>query len=256
MRGVVFRAFPQFTRGLEGNVNHMYLDIKGLVTTGWGDLIDPIGAALSLPWLHDDNTLASQSEISDEWQSVKNGETSTTLHLSDAGITALVNNKLLENEQTLRGLFPDWDNFPADAQLAILSLAWSYGPHLDQGPAPFPKFIWAANSGDWETAALESHEEDSANPGLRPRNKANFVLLNNAAAVVAQGLDPDVLYYQKDLLGKPYPFADTPLPPFGSGVSPRTTLGTVTSIVGGIGLGYLAYYALKEYVIPVRRRST
>jgi GH24 family phage-related lysozyme (muramidase) len=43
-------AWQTFITGHEGNVAHMYLDTKGLVTIGIGNLIDPISLALTLPF--------------------------------------------------------------------------------------------------------------------------------------------------------------------------------------------------------------
>jgi hypothetical protein len=51
----------------------MYLDIKGLVSIGIGNLIDPINLAMDLPFVHKDdiNVAASTDEIETEWQTVK-----------------------------------------------------------------------------------------------------------------------------------------------------------------------------------------
>ena len=45
MRASVKNQFRTFNAPLEGVVKYMYLDIKGLVTIGVGNLIDPINAA-------------------------------------------------------------------------------------------------------------------------------------------------------------------------------------------------------------------
>ena len=42
MRPSVFAAFPGFITRFEGRLPFMYLDTKGLVTTGVGNLIDPL----------------------------------------------------------------------------------------------------------------------------------------------------------------------------------------------------------------------
>src|SRR5207244_2818316 len=57
-------GFLAFSRPLEGRVPWMYLDIKGLVKTGVGNLIDPVGLALKLPFVHKaDGSPASEVEI-------------------------------------------------------------------------------------------------------------------------------------------------------------------------------------------------
>src|SRR5580704_1499007 len=44
--------FPNFSKQFEGRVGWMYLDVKGLVTIGVGNLIDPLPAAVGLPFVH------------------------------------------------------------------------------------------------------------------------------------------------------------------------------------------------------------
>jgi GH24 family phage-related lysozyme (muramidase) len=43
-------AFRSFTEQFEGCVSFMYLDVKGLVTVGIGNLVDPVGVAQALPF--------------------------------------------------------------------------------------------------------------------------------------------------------------------------------------------------------------
>jgi GH24 family phage-related lysozyme (muramidase) len=209
MHPSVRSAFQNFTQQFEGAIPFMYLDVKGLVTTGIGNLIDPIGAALDLPWRNKKTkAAASRAEIETEWKMVK-GRTDlehtlarkggtwdkiTTLELSDESIATLVDGKLSSNEATLKKYFPDFDKWPADAQLGVLSMAWALGPAF---PATWPKFKAAALAQDWNKAAANSHISEAGNPGVAPRNRADKVLFENAAVV--QG-DPDdytssVLYY-------------------------------------------------------------
>ena len=49
MRESVRRGFIGFSAPFEGRLHYMYLDVKGLVTTGVGNLIDSVGAAQALP---------------------------------------------------------------------------------------------------------------------------------------------------------------------------------------------------------------
>jgi hypothetical protein len=46
--------------------------------------------------------------------------------------------------------FADLDNFPADAQLGLLSMSWGMGPMFN-----FPKFQAYVAAGDWSSAATE-----------------------------------------------------------------------------------------------------
>lgn len=160
----------------------MYLDIKGLVTVAVGNLIDPLVAAIDLPFLHKDGTPASRPDIAAEWRMVKANtrlakeghlaaQAMTQLRLSPAGITRVVLQKLSANEARLLARFPKFLDWPAAAQMGLLSMAWAAGPAMT-----FPKFEAAAKVQDWTTCAEECHLDDRHNAGLKPRNSANKAL--------------------------------------------------------------------------------
>jgi GH24 family phage-related lysozyme (muramidase) len=207
MRQAVRDYFNTFSEKFEGRLPHMYLDVKGLVTTGVGNLIDPIGSALILPWVRKtDGTPATAEDIAQEWNDVKSHQemapqgggafgSMTQLMITPEAIDNLVLSKLDENERYLKGRFPQYDNWPADAQLGLLSMAWAMGPGFS-----FPRFEAAINSRppDFDRAAVESHINDAGNPGLTPRNTANSLLFRNAASAVIRGMPFDTLYYPLD----------------------------------------------------------
>ena len=60
IRPSVRAIFWPFTDPLEGVVSTMYLDAIGLVTVARGDLIDPVDAALDLPFVYGDGTPATR----------------------------------------------------------------------------------------------------------------------------------------------------------------------------------------------------
>ena len=197
MRTSVQANARAFNERFEGSLSFMYLDQEGYVTTGEGNLIDPMTIAMGLPWQVDGRD-ATPAEISNAWSAVKartdlekNGggayASVTNLRLTSEAITNLVLAKLGQDEDTLRKYFPQWDNFPADAQLGILSMAWAMGPAF---PQTFTSFTEAANSGDWATAAAQSQMKPT--PGIAPRNTANLLLFTNAAT---PGIDPAELYW-------------------------------------------------------------
>jgi GH24 family phage-related lysozyme (muramidase) len=200
MRDSVAAEVTKFQTRFEGALNFMYSDVKGLVTTGVGNLIDPIGAALGLPWKQNsDNSLASQQQIADEWNNVKSRtdldpkgggafRSITTLHLDQADIDALVNHQASSNEALLREAFPDWDNMPADGQLGILSMAWMMGAGF---PRMFPKFTAAVNAKDWATAAAQS----TVAGNYASRNAANKLLFQNADKVQRGNGDFETLFW-------------------------------------------------------------
>jgi hypothetical protein len=61
------------------------------------------------------------------------------LELSDDAIDSLIIDRLTKNESFLKRQpwFQDFDTWPADAQLGLLSMAWAMGP---AAPGNFPSF--------------------------------------------------------------------------------------------------------------------
>jgi GH24 family phage-related lysozyme (muramidase) len=200
-------GFLAFSRPLEGRVPWMYLDIKGLVTTGVGNLIDPVGLALKLPFVHKgDGSPASEVEIRAEWQRLKDDqslaqkrytacEAITDLRLTDASIDELVLAKFDSNDRALRQAFSNWNDWPADAQLGAHSIAWAGAGF----PTKWKNFRAAAEAHDWKTAAAEAHIDETGNPGIKARNEANAQLFHNAWVVEEDELDRTVLHYPQVL---------------------------------------------------------
>lgn len=174
----------------EGHVPWMYLDVKCLVTTGRGNLVDPVSAALPLPWTSRSGVPARQDEIVAEWCRVKSRTdlaprggghfgAITSLRLSHAAIDALCEEKLAAFEGALRGYFADYDSWAEAARVGVLSMAWALGPAF---PPAWPHFSAAARAGDWATAARECAIVTVGNPGVAPRNRANAALFNSCAS--------------------------------------------------------------------------
>lgn len=186
-------AYHAFSMPLEGRVRSMYCDVKGLITTGVGNLIDPMAAALQLPWKHEGTgVLATAHEVASAWSALKEQKDKyaklhwkyaaslNDLRLSDEDIDALVSRKLDENEAYLRRTFKEWDSFPADAQLGILSMAWACGPGFTK---TFAHFTAAALAQNWEGCVASCKIREEGNPGVVPRNAKNRFCFHNAQLV-------------------------------------------------------------------------
>ena len=183
----------------------MYLDQKGLVTTGLGNLIDlgQKGDVYNQPWTHGvGGPLTSRDEIDAAWNLVKSRQdlahlgggnaafaNLTDLRLSDDAIMQMVNSHLSAFENTIRKDFPGYDSWPADAQLGMLSMAWAMGPGFSH---KYPKFTAFANGliPDFQSMAAES-----GIVGNQPRTEAQNTLFSNAAAVLRGDGDPTRLYF-------------------------------------------------------------
>jgi GH24 family phage-related lysozyme (muramidase) len=203
MHDSVAAAFVRFSSPLEGVFRSMYLDVRGLVTTAIGVLIDPVGLALQLPWKRPDGSLATADEIRAEWLSLKARQDlrntiaakqakATTLRLSDEDVQAITRARLLGNERFLVNDFPKFASMPADAQLCILSMAWALGAGFAD---TFKSFAKAANACDWVTAKAHCKIRTASNPGILERNRANELCLDNAATVIENDMPRDELHW-------------------------------------------------------------
>lgn len=219
------QLFQPWSAHYEGNaLPFPYADVLGLVTTGTGNLIDPVSAMLALPWrisshgnsnaaAEESDPLAPQSDVIAAFNAVKanlipgvvNGKSLanggrggggfypyTTVRLSKSGLDQLVNSKLQANDNQLHEYFPDAGSWPADAQLALHSFAWAAGlGHV--GPSGDFKMLRAALLKKDFNAAAE--QVKLAGYGVDERNAANKQMLQNAAAVVSKGLDTSIIQW-------------------------------------------------------------
>jgi hypothetical protein len=174
----------------------MYLDVKGLVTTAVGNLIDSPEAALTLPWADRYGSPAAPATVRAEWAMVKGLQSMakrgglafaavTNLRLKAADIDQLVQTELSETAAHLaaRAPFAAFESFPPPAQLALLDMAWNMGPMF-----AYPKLEAAATRGDWATCAAEC--ATAGGPAARnDARKALFLAAIHAPDVLAGGWD-------------------------------------------------------------------
>lgn len=209
MQPSVRSSFIAFSAQFEGACTWLYLDVHDppLVTTGIGNLVDPMSEALGLPWRDLSGKLAPHDAIVAEWTTVKGLATHAhdhpsfwanraLLRLATADVNVLVLSKLgqFAAELKARPCFAGFDSWPADAQLGLLSMSWAMGPAFH-----FPMFEAACQAHNFSMAAAQCHMADGNNPGLVPRNRANFRLFVNASQVEAEGMDRTALYYPQVL---------------------------------------------------------
>lgn len=107
------------------------------------------------------------------------------------------------NDAMLAKAYPGYPNWPADAQLAIHSMAYALGVARVLPGGLFKNFIAAMgrNPPDFRAAAAASHIDERGNAGIISRNIANKLLLENAARVAEAGGNPNVLWYLREVGG-------------------------------------------------------
>lgn len=189
----VIAGWRSFTAPLEGVFAHAYLCVKGKVTVGLGNMIEPLSVALHLPWKRLDGTMASREEIEADFARVKSLPAGMLAHryagshplrLDDAAVDELVRRQLEANAAALTTRWPAFPSFPPAAQWALLSMAWAVGtgskrPGLTS--SEWPKLQAAVDAEDWKEAAEECAISTEGNAGVEPRNRAQRELFLRAA---------------------------------------------------------------------------
>ena len=251
MRQVVRNAFFDYTSKREGFTPFMYCDTLNLVTTGVGNLIDAgsrngfdisdsaMAPAMGLPWRikgpgwTKNNPVAigtaNAEQVRGAWIATKlqaqvdpgfNTRSSgfaytnlTQVTLDMEGLKALFNKTLNSFNAKLNERYPGYENWPADAQLAILSMSWAMGPSFN-----FPDFKRAVDREDFEAAIPHAFFKGGGdllgNPATS-RNAAHVIMFRTAAAVVKAGADRDLLFF---------PGAGNPSPGLARRINPSTGL--------------------------------
>jgi hypothetical protein len=187
-RSPAMASFRTFIEQFFPETHHMYLDTRQLVCIGSGALIDPVEAAQELPfqWKNKSGIAkpgqrATKQEIADEWHRLKNRQslTQTNLELTDDAINVLMEKAVDRYISFLKRqrFFEHFDEWPADAQLGLLSMAWAMGPG---GPGGLLNFRAACEKMDFAAAADECRMNEAGNPPeLVSLNRANRILLWN-----------------------------------------------------------------------------
>lgn len=147
----------------EGSIPHMYLDTVGKVTIGVGNMLRDAKAATALPFIvAESGEAASKQAIVAEYNLVAAQEPGLVAHryrkytkliLEEDAINALLDKRLGQFRRTLQKDFEGFDDFPENAQLGLIDMAFNLG---NQGLiAKFPSFTRAARKKDWKKCAME-----------------------------------------------------------------------------------------------------
>lgn len=232
MRASVIQPFYDYSVKKEGYTTWLYPDVLNLVSSGIGFLLD--GGArygtdtsdaaiqggtlnpLTMAWFHKGigwtptnnviGTPATEDEVKAAWIKVKTEPSKkylqggfafandTDLTLSDQAIHDAFEKLQGGFEAELKRYFPNWDDWPADAQFAAMSMAWAMGPAF---PRTFTKFASAANALDFTTAAQESFFQGGGGTqaARTGRNADNFAMFNNAANTIIHNGDRELLFF-------------------------------------------------------------
>lgn len=167
-----YRA-TQMIAAHESFVPHMYLDSISKVTVGYGTMMPTAAATAGINLINiaaKPQRPATEKEKADEWQVLQNLSpagtainfvaghyrqyTSLTMTLEEG--RRLLADRLNGFISMLRRNCPGFDDFPEDAQVAMMDMAYNLGNRIH---TRFPSFTRAVNKlggPDWATAARES----------------------------------------------------------------------------------------------------
>lgn len=195
--------------------------------------------------------IVSQSAIAEAWTTVKRQNEAvpdfsqqggfkyaglTALTLDMQAMKDLFTRTLNSFDASLAKRHPQYATAPADAQQAMMSMAWANGPNFD-----FPKFAAAVQARDWAQAAVESYfKGGGGTPDKRTgRNADNVIMFNNANVVEKGGGDLDLLIFPGTSSSVVPVRPGVILPNTGivsAGTAGKVALGTVAVGAGGWGL--------------------
>ncbi len=189
MQPAVRAAWWRLNVPIEGAIPHMYLDTDGLVTCGMGRMLATADEACAIVWQNADGAPASSCDVAAAWQTVKAAqgfrklgarafEGMTSVVLPDEGLADALA-KLDKNAVELTRWFPDFEAWPADAQLGALSLAWACGP--DFAPR-WPALTAALRHEDYATAATQCFFEHPIGTQVARQEMQRRAFLNAAAS--------------------------------------------------------------------------
>jgi GH24 family phage-related lysozyme (muramidase) len=154
----------------EGSIGWMYLDRKGNVTAGVGEVLISADAAVKIPFMRSNAELASDGEIRQDYARVKAMlpglraaayRSPSALLLNGETITRLLNGKLIEKSEQLVALFPRFDRFPITVKTALLDMAFNLG--VAGIVTKFPDFIESVHKENWSGAADNCKRLDVSN---------------------------------------------------------------------------------------------
>jgi len=161
----VIQALMQVLPGFEGNIPHMYLDTKGLVTAGIGHMIPNLDWAQQIPFVgRNTGAPASAGDIQTDYQAVAAAVKGqgpgaytgiTALDLPDGWAVQDASQRLQgEYLPPLKAQYPAYETYPQPAQIALLDMIYNLG---GPGLAKFVQFKAAVVAGDWQLASQQCY---------------------------------------------------------------------------------------------------
>lgn len=179
------------TAGFESFIGYFYLDTNGYVTVGYGHMVPDQDAAAALP-LKVDGADATANAKRNEWTVINSKDAGhpasyyqqfTTLTLDESDAKTLLKGDLQVAAGNLLVRFPSLDDYPNDAQDALLDMIFNIGL-TKFNDLKWPTLFAAVRKQDWKAAADASHRSDVSDD----RNTAIHDLFVSAAGALTADL--------------------------------------------------------------------
>ena len=148
----------------EGSVPWMYLDSRGYVTVGVGDMLPNVASAQALAFVDEAGTASIGGDISADFLRVAALEPNlrpaayrspSSPQLPQDVIASGLRAQLIDFENDLSGRLGNYASFPDPAKLGLLDMIFNLGESkLFNG---FPTFIRYVGNTDWANAAMQCH---------------------------------------------------------------------------------------------------
>jgi GH24 family phage-related lysozyme (muramidase) len=148
----------------EGIVSWMYLDTRGFVTVGVGEMLAAASRAQALPFLDSNGNAVTADVILAEYnrvvalpaaQAAGMYRASASPMLSAASISSLLMAHVEYFDGQLSAKFANYAAFPEPAKLGLLDMIYNLGPQgLFVG---YPTFMGDVASGNWAGAAAQCY---------------------------------------------------------------------------------------------------
>jgi GH24 family phage-related lysozyme (muramidase) len=168
------------TTAFETAVPWMYLDTRGLVTAGIGQMLPDAASAQALAFLHPDGTPAPPDVIRADFERVRALAPAQPCHayrsltsptLAADTMATLLAAVTTANDAALRRL-PSYDAFPNPAKLALLDMLYNLGaPKLF---SEYPLLFAAVHNQHWLLASQQCHRT-GPNPARNDWTRHQFL---------------------------------------------------------------------------------
>lgn len=201
----------------EGFVPWFYLDTRGNVTIGTGNLVPDVAAALKLPLRSNDGSWEGGCQVTKDFMRVHRMapgkrpafyQCPTSPMITSADNAQLLRARCYAFEKQLCFIFERYDSFPLDARIALLDLIYNLGlghppttTTIGRGLQMFTHLCAAVRAERWEDAALlcarNVHDPNNAFAARNAWTRAQFL----SAAHEANGMLPTVSASAAQLAG-------------------------------------------------------